>query len=28
LCENDFVNGVCIPVDGGRQIYAPDGLQV
>jgi NAD(P)-dependent dehydrogenase (short-subunit alcohol dehydrogenase family) len=28
LCENDFVNGVCLPVDGGRQIYAPDGLQV
>ncbi|TWU07871.1 SDR family NAD(P)-dependent oxidoreductase [Stieleria varia] len=28
LCENDFVNGVCLPVDGGRTIYAPDGLQV
>ncbi|QDT13710.1 SDR family NAD(P)-dependent oxidoreductase [Planctomycetes bacterium K23_9] len=28
LCENDFVTGVCLPVDGGRQIYAPDGLQV
>ena len=28
LCENDFVNGVCLPVDGGRSIYAPDGLQV
>lgn len=28
LCENDFVTGVCLPVDGGRSIYAPDGLQV
>ncbi|QDT06996.1 Glucose 1-dehydrogenase B [Rubripirellula lacrimiformis] len=28
LCENDFVNGVCLPVDGGRGIYAPDGMQV
>lgn len=28
LCENSFVNGVCLPVDGGRSIYAPDGLQV
>lgn len=28
LCENDFVTGVCLAVDGGRQIYAPDGLQV
>jgi pteridine reductase len=28
LCENDFVNGVCLPVDGGRQIFAPDGMQV
>lgn len=27
LCENTFVNGVCLPVDGGRSIYAPDGLQ-
>ncbi len=27
LCENDFVTGVCLPVDGGRTIYAPDGLQ-
>jgi pteridine reductase len=27
LCENDFVTGVCLPVDGGRSIYAPDGLQ-
>jgi pteridine reductase len=22
--ENDFVTGVCLPVDGGRTIYAPD----
>ena len=28
LCENDFVNGVCLPVDGGRSIFAPDGMQV
>ncbi|MDA8746319.1 SDR family oxidoreductase [Rubripirellula amarantea] len=28
LCENDFINGVCLPVDGGRSIYAPDGMQV
>jgi NAD(P)-dependent dehydrogenase (short-subunit alcohol dehydrogenase family) len=28
LCENDFVTGVCLPVDGGRSIFAPDGLQV
>ena len=28
LCENTFVNGICLPVDGGRSIYAPDGLQV
>ncbi len=28
LCENDFVNGIAMPVDGGRTIYAPDGLQV
>tara|TARA_R110002049_G_scaffold4601_5_gene32351 strand:- start:492919 stop:493725 length:807 start_codon:yes stop_codon:yes gene_type:complete len=28
LCENDFVTGVCLPIDGGRSIYAPDGLQV
>ncbi|MGC6550695.1 MAG: SDR family NAD(P)-dependent oxidoreductase [Rubripirellula sp.] len=28
LCENDFVNGTFIVVDGGRSIYAPDGLQV
>ena len=28
LCENDFVTGVCLPVDGGRTVFAPDGLQV
>tara|TARA_R110002073_G_scaffold34147_2_gene101682 strand:+ start:5666 stop:6508 length:843 start_codon:yes stop_codon:yes gene_type:complete len=28
FCENDFVTGVCLPVDGGRSIFAPDGLQV
>ncbi len=28
LCENDFVTGVCLPVDGGRSIFAPDGMQV
>jgi pteridine reductase len=22
--ENDFVTGACLPVDGGRTIYAPD----
>ena len=27
LCENEFVTGVCLPVDGGRSVYAPDGLQ-
>ncbi len=24
LTENDFVTGVCLPIDGGRTIYAPD----
>ncbi|MCC9600849.1 SDR family oxidoreductase [Stieleria sp. JC731] len=28
LCENTFVNGVCLPIDGGRTVFAPDGLQV
>jgi pteridine reductase len=23
LVENDFITGVCLPVDGGRTIYAP-----
>lgn len=27
LIENDFVTGASIPVDGGRTIYADDGLQ-
>lgn len=27
LCENEFVTGVDLPVDGGRCIYANDGLQ-
>jgi pteridine reductase len=27
LCENDFVTGTCIPVAGGRSIFAPDGIQ-
>ncbi len=27
LCENDFITGVDLPVDGGRCIYAQDGLQ-
>ena len=22
--ENDFLTGVCLPVDGGRSIYATD----
>jgi pteridine reductase len=24
--DNDFVTGVCLPVDGGRSIFAPEGL--
>ncbi len=24
LINNDFVTGVCLPVDGGRSVYAPD----
>jgi pteridine reductase len=24
LIDNDFVTGVCLPVDGGRSIFAPD----
>jgi|SRR5579883_609513 len=23
--DNDFVTGVCLPVDGGRTVYAPEG---
>src|SRR3984957_17895018 len=26
LVDNDFVTGVCIPVDGGRTVFAPDSL--
>ncbi len=25
LVENDFITGACLPVDGGRTIYAPGG---
>lgn len=25
--ENDFVTGVCLPVDGGRSIYSPDSAE-
>ena len=24
LVENDFITGVCLPVDGGRSIYAAE----
>jgi pteridine reductase len=24
LVENDFITGACLPVDGGRTVYAPD----
>lgn len=24
--DNDFVTGVCLPVDGGRSVYAPDSV--
>jgi pteridine reductase len=24
LLDNDFVTGVCLPVDGGRSVYAPE----
>ena len=24
LIDNDFITGVCLPVDGGRSIFAPD----
>jgi pteridine reductase len=26
LIDNDFVTGVCLPVDGGRSIFAPNSL--
>jgi pteridine reductase len=25
--ENDFITGVCLPVDGGRTIFAPDSTR-
>jgi pteridine reductase len=25
--DNDFVTGVCLPVDGGRTVFAPDSLE-
>ena len=28
LVDNDFVTGVCLPVDGGRTIFAADSLCV
>jgi pteridine reductase len=27
LLANDFVTGICLPVDGGRSIYAPDSAE-
>ncbi len=27
LLENDFVTGACIPVDGGRTVYAPQSVE-
>ena len=24
LLNNDFVTGICLPVDGGRSVFAPD----
>ena len=27
LLENDFVTGVCLPVDGGRSVHAPEPVQ-
>ena len=26
LIDNDYVTGICLPVDGGRGIFAPDSL--
>jgi pteridine reductase len=26
LLDNDFVTGVCLPVDGGRTVFAPDSV--
>ena len=25
LIDNDFITGVCLPVDGGRTVFAPEG---
>ncbi|TWT71910.1 SDR family NAD(P)-dependent oxidoreductase [Crateriforma conspicua] len=27
LCQNTFITGVCLPVDGGKTVFANDGLQ-
>lgn len=27
LIENDFITGVCLPVDGGRTVFAPDSAE-
>ena len=27
LVDNDFVTGVCLPVDGGRSIFSPDSAE-
>jgi pteridine reductase len=27
LLANDFITGVCLPVDGGRSIFAPDSVE-
>ncbi|HEY8504997.1 MAG TPA: SDR family oxidoreductase, partial [Gemmataceae bacterium] len=24
LVENEFITGACLPVDGGRTVYAPE----
>jgi len=26
FADNDFVTGVCLPVDGGRSVYSPDSV--
>lgn len=28
LLDNDFVTGICLPVDGGRTIFAPDSATI
>ena len=25
--DNDFVTGVCLPVDGGRSVFSPDSAE-